>query len=188
MVFAKSNEWCCLNIDCLKMVQVMEDYARYLSQTNNKMMKLHTTPPSIIEKNANVKELPVNENPFKKLKPLDDKLRSVEPFVPINVREFLEGALNRKQIYDVIHTSLHLGGLSAKAVHYSYIPGGQKPALHFVWGTPENSNDVIQKCVNIIREIEANIPSYERRITMKTFKETYGFVTSKVAHDQCFAN
>ena len=96
------------------------------------MLKLHATPQSSLEKNANVKELPVTENPAKVLQPLDIKLQSVEMYTPINVREFFEGALDRKEIYKLIHNKLHLAGLTIKSVHYSYIPGGQKPALHFL--------------------------------------------------------
>ena len=39
---------------------------------------------------------------------------------------------------------------------------------------------MIQKCIRVVRKIEAEIPYYERRITLKTFKETYDFATSKV--------
>lgn len=181
MVFAKSEEWSSFKIECLKLSHMMEDYVSYLSTTKKKMIKIHSTPSSEVEKQANVKEIPITNSPFKRLRTLDAKLQGVDPFVPINVREFLEGPFDRKQIYDIIHTGLHLGGLSMKAVHYTYIPGGQKPALHFVWKVTENSEEVIQNCVNVIRQIEKNLPRYERRITLKTFKQTYGFVASSVA-------
>ena len=120
-----------VKIECLKMAHVMEDYSVYLAKTNNKMIKLHATPASAVEKNANVKELPVNSSP--RLKVLDEKLKSMDMFDSINVREYLYAQLDRKQIYDLVHNGLHLGGLSVKAVHYSHIPCGKKPALHFVW-------------------------------------------------------
>ena len=179
--FASSRDWCALKIECLKLAQVMDDYTSHLSETKNKMLKLHAKPLSNIEKNANVKELPVTEHPAKVLQPLDIKLQNVEMYTLINVREFLEGTLDRKEIYNLIHDKLHLGGLTVKSVHYSYLPGGQKQAFHFVWSVPEKSDDIIQKCVNVIRQIESDMPRYERRVTVKSFKDTFGFVTSKVA-------
>ena len=120
----------------------------------------------------------MNSSP--RLKVLDEKLKSISMFASINVREYLHAQLDRKQIYDLVHNGLHLGGLSVKAVHYSHIPGGQKPALHFVWRVSENSEEVIQNCIRVVRKIEAEIPNYERPIMLKTFQETYGFAPFKV--------
>lgn len=183
MQFAKSNEWCIFKIDCLKVAHVMEDYARYLAETNQKMLRLHATPQSDIEKKACVKVLPVNETPHQKLRLLNEKVKSSDAYVAISVLEYLEGHVNRKQIYETIHNNLQLGGLSAKCVHYVYVPGGQKQALHFVWRIAEEADEteVIQECVDITRAIEKNIPHFERRVTKKSFEESYGFLTSKVA-------
>ena len=121
MLFAKSDEWCSLKIECLKVAHVMDDYARYLLQTKQKMLKLHATPQSSIEKNANVKVLPVSATPHYKLTLLDEKVKDTEPFVPVCVLEYLNGSQNRKQVYDVIHSHLHLGGYQSNAF-IMYVP------------------------------------------------------------------
>ena len=125
--FVKSNELGVMKTDCLKVAHIMDDYSQYLLKTNQKMIKLHATSQSNLETKVNVKVLPITETPHRTLKLLDEKLQASEPFLPISVFEYLEESLNRKQVYDLIHSNLHLGGLSVKSVHYAYVPGGHKP-------------------------------------------------------------
>ena len=63
------------------------------------------------------------------------------------------------------------------------IVGGSKQALHFVWKTSEAELEgaIIDRCLQVIKQIETEILVYDRRITKKQFMQSFGFVAKPVA-------
>jgi hypothetical protein len=62
--------------------------------------------------------------------------------------------------------------------------GGTKTSLHFVWKTAvdeENESDTIDHCLQVIKKIEDEVPTYERRITKQNFHKAFGLVVDPVA-------
>ncbi len=67
-----------MKIECLKMAEMMENYATSLARTNQKMIKLHATPHSDFEQNVNAKVLPASGTPHTKLSPLNGNSRVIK--------------------------------------------------------------------------------------------------------------
>ena len=112
---------------------------------------------------------------------LDKELSSKDAYVPVPVREFLN-AFERRRVYDVLQELFH-GGLSMKGVHYVHHVGGNQPSLHFIWkvGEKDSEGELLNKCNQVIRSIESNIPFYERRIIKKHFMDAFGFIGNYAA-------
>jgi hypothetical protein len=62
------------------------------------------------------------------------------------------------------------------------IVGGSKQALHFVWKTREAELEgaIIDRCLQVIKQIETEILVYDRRKTKKQFMQSFGFVAKPV--------
>ena len=71
---------------------------------------------------------------------------------------------------------------------FAYHVGGPKASLHFVWKIDgrDSEGDRLKKCVNIIRNIEEGTPIYEKKITKREFKHTFGFVGRPVVLQAIF--
>ena len=72
----------------------MDEYSQYFSKTNQKMIKLHAIPQSNFETKVNVKVLPITEMSHQMLKLLNEKLLTIETFLPVSVFEYLEESFN----------------------------------------------------------------------------------------------
>ena len=167
----------------LKLANVLESYATYLRNKYVKVQRIHTTPRSNFEKKTNVTVLPQNMGDvYYQLETLNNVVKTAPLFEPISVREHLPPSIDRKQMYALTQCHLLKKGLSTKMVHYVFHAGGSKPSLHFVWKVTEklSETELIDKCLSVVRKIEEDVPTYERRITKREFKSSYGFATSRV--------
>jgi hypothetical protein len=139
------------------------------------------TPRSELEVKTNVKVVNATRGTVHHgLSDLDKELSKAEQFVPVCVRKFLP-TCNRHRVHYLVE-ELCDNGLSQKCVHYVHHVGGNKPCLHFIWAIEDREEgEMINRCSQVIRKIESEVPVYERRITKKRFMESFGFVGESVA-------
>ena len=180
--FLDSIPWAEVKQEVLQMVQVVEQYCLHLRVDNVRNKVSRETPRSEVEIRANVTLMKVNKSPIHPaLSGLDKQLLDVQLYSPISIREFLP-TCDRRRVYEIIQ-ELKQKGLKFKCIHYAHQPGGSKQALHFVWRVDEakSEGETIERCLQVIKKIEAEIPVYERRITKKHFMQAFGFVVKPVA-------
>ena len=183
MSFIETREWVEFKVATLTLINILENYSDYLNEKNEKIQKIQATPKSNLEKQTNVTVLPLCKKTSVQLEAIDEKLKEIEFYEPISLREYVPAGLDRRRVYDIVQNVLLSRGLSMKAVHYVFKPGGSKQSLHFVWKIQEDltETNLINECLKVISKVDENLPIYERRITKREFKRAYGFIASPVA-------
>ena len=93
------------------------------------------------------------------------------------ISEHLQPGIDRKKLYYILDGFILKKSFTQKAVHYVYHVGGPKPSMHFAWKIPndETETDLKNRNLNLISEIRKQIPTFERRITKKEFKNAFSF-------------
>ena len=111
---------------------------------------------------------------------LNSELKIREFYLPVPVREFLP-SFDRRRVHELIDRLMR-EGLAMKCVHYVYHIGGNSQSLHFIWKVEENlsEGELINKCNQVIRGLESEIPVCEKRITKRQFMHAFGFIGSPV--------
>ena len=67
-------------------------------------------------------------------------------------------------------------------VHDVHHVSGNKQSLHFIWAVgDQEEGEMINRCNQVIRKVESEVPVYERRVTKKKFMQSFGFVGESVA-------
>ena len=182
MPFFQDESWKDTSFMVFNLLSSIDKYLLYLCRKCKLVKVAQCTPHSNFEEKANVVVL--KSNPAVKiqaLRRLDNKLNETALLSPICVREELSAGLDRKQVY-ALTQELKEHGLSSKCVYYVYNSGGPKPNIHFIWKVEEDDDEsnLINKCCSIIRQIEREVPIYERRITKREFINAFGFVSNPV--------
>lgn len=139
------------------------------------------TPRSKLEVDCNVTVVKSNASIVNHmLSNLNSELNTKEFYVPVPVREFLP-SFDRRRVHEVIDRLMR-EGLAMECVHYVHHIGGNKQSLHFIWKVEENlsEGELINKCNQVIRRLESEIPVYEKRITKRQFMHAFGFIGSPV--------
>ena len=72
---------------------------------------------------------------------LDDQVKLTDCYVPIQVKQYLQPGLDRKQVYEIIEL-LRRDALSSKCVLYTHHSGGNKPSYHFTSATSLTESQV----------------------------------------------
>jgi len=192
MKFADSRAWSSTRVDVLKLAEVLENYASFLVAKNQSVKRIQLTPRNEVESQSNVTVLPVclKNNLYYELVKADIQLEKMEFYQPISVRENLQAGMDRKRFFYILDGHLLKKGLCSKSVHYSHHLGGPKPSMHFVWKIPSfySETELIKKNLQTISEIRKNIPIYERRITKREFKNSYGFAAPSHVLRSIFKN
>ena len=181
--YLNSMPWAEVKVQILDLVIVIERYCLRLRNQRVRSKIVRETPRSHLEIATNITVMKANKGKVHPmLTDLDKELRSKDLYVPVAVREFLP-THERRRVHDLIEELIH-EGLTVKCVHKVVEVGGNKPSLHFVWRLGENDDDegqLINRCSQVIRTIEAEAPVYERRITKRQFLESFGFIGNPVA-------
>ncbi|XP_066928996.1 uncharacterized protein [Clytia hemisphaerica] len=187
-----SRDWSAAKLDILILAETLQSYASYLDTKNVAVKRIHLTPRSEVEKQSNVTVLPIcrKENLYYKLVKADIELEKVDVYEPITLRENLQAGMSRKRFFYILDGQLLQKGLTSKAVHYAHNLGGPKPALHFLWKIPNKFSDteLLKKNLEVITDIRKNIPIYERRITKREFKNSFGFAAPSHVLRSIFKN
>ena len=174
MPFFHEESWKNTSFMVFCFLSSIDEYVLYL-RSKSKLVKIaQCTPRSNFEKKANVSVL--KSNPGVKIQALRklDQLNETAVLTPICIREELPAGLDRKQVYGLTQ-ELKEKGLSSKCVYYVCNSGGPKPNLHFVWKVDEyDESNLINKCCSLVRQIEREVPIYERRITKREFMNAFG--------------
>ena len=174
--------WAEVKAMILSLLGVVEAYCLRLRNQRARTKLATSTPRSELELKTNVTVVKAKRGPVhQSLSQLDRELSQADPFVPLSLREFLP-TCDRRRVHDLVE-ELCGNGLSQKYVHYVHHIGGNKQSLHFIWRAVEElpEGEMINRCSEVIRNIEAEAPKYERRITKKQFMHAYGFVGDDVA-------
>ena len=174
--------WTAIKMQIVDLVVVIEQYCLRLRNQRLRTKIAQETPKSRLEIEANVTVIKSKSCPVDyMLSDLDKEVSDKDFYVPVAVREFLP-TFNRRRVHELINELIR-GGLRVKSVHYVHHIGGNKPSLHFIWKVGENDleGELINKCNQVIRSIESEIPVYERRITKKQFMYAFGFIGNPVA-------
>lgn len=179
--FLNEMPWAEVKTQIFSLAEVREAYCLHLRYQSKRTKLAAATPRSEVEVKTNVKVVNAARDTVNHaLSDLDRELSKAEQFVPIRVREFLP-TCNRRRVHYLIE-ELRDKGLSQKCVHYIHHVSGNRQSLHFIWAVAnQEEGEMISKCSEVIRKIEAEAPVYERRITKKRFMESFGFVGESVS-------
>jgi hypothetical protein len=172
--------WTEIKMQIVDLVVVIEQYCLRLRNQRLRTKIAQETPRSRLEMETNVTVIKSESCPVDyMLSDLDKEVSDKD--VPVAVCEFLP-TFDRCRVHELIN-ELICGGQRVKSVHYVHHIGGNKPSLHFIWKVGENDleGELINKCDQVIRSIESEIPVYERRITKKQFMSAFGFIGNAVA-------
>ena len=186
-IYMNSNEWKTVRGELESLVDFCDAYIKYLKRKNKKMATLHQTPrENDIEKEAKVFVCPVKHKTYlnQNLIKIKNKIEAAPLYEPIFINEEIcSSMIDRRRVYDLIQ-EIRQDGLGVPCVLYVHHVGGQRSNMNFVWtidDEKEHLPKIIKKCIEIGQAIQEKVPTYQRRITKKAFKERYGNVASKVA-------
>ena len=167
LAFLDQAPWNEFTLQIHQLISLIEGYCCHLRSQAKRVSRSENTPRTPLELKTNVTVLKVNKGSVhSSLAGLNNQLSNSGLYNPISVREFLPNGCSRQQVYSIVEI-LKERGLSSRAVHYVYHTGGPKASLHFVWMVEDgiSEGDLLNKCLNIIRNIEQDAPLYERKIT-----------------------
>ena len=173
--------WVEIKIQIVDLVMVIEQYCLRLRNQRTRSKLARETPPSKLEVDCNVTVVKSHASIVNHmLSNLNSELKIREFYVPVPVREFLP-SFDRRRVHELIDRLMR-EGLAMKCVHYVHHIGGNKQSLHFIWKVEENlsEGELINKCNQVIRGLESEIPVYEKRITKRQFMHAFGFIGSPV--------
>ena len=184
--------WCDIRLATLKLAHTMEDYATFLEAKNASVKRIQLTPRSEVEKRCNVTVLPTTtkESLYYDLVQADLSLEVSDYYQAISLRENLRPGIDRKRLYQIVDGYVLKKGFTTKSVHYVHHIGGPKASMHFLWKIPSNETEtnLIKHNLTLINDIDKAIPIYERRITKREFKNSFGYAAPSHTLRAIFSN
>ncbi|CAB4038595.1 Hypothetical predicted protein [Paramuricea clavata] len=163
---------------------ILSGYAAYLDERNKAMIKRHfsSTPVRSLSSSESIhflnKPMYVDES----LSKLGSAVEQSEDFVPVVVSEFCPPDRRKRYLF----TQQLKKGLSSNAniVLYQYSAGGNAGNANFVWKVPNHcsAEDLANRNMQVVRDIEKDIPMYQTRFARREFCETFGKFSGTPSH------
>lgn len=162
----------------------MSGYAAYLDEKNKAMIKRHfsSTPVRSLSSSESIHFLNKRMYVDESLSKLGSAVEQSEDFVPVVVSEFCPPDRRKRYLF----TQQLKKGLSSNAniVLYQYSAGGNVGNSNFVWKVPTHcsAEDLANRNMQVVRDIEKDIPTYQTRFARREFRETFGKFSGTPSH------
>lgn len=185
----KTPEWVPVIKELERLMDFVDAYGKYLLRQKRRMKFQGEEQKNVSEK-TNIHFCKVNNKPQvnQNIILLNKKLKEALLYTPVNINE-QTALIDRRRLHDLIDI-VQTEGLEVPCVLFIHEVGGNKSNMNFVWKIEEGGKkeDVLKTCVDVIKQLEKEMPVFESKVTKKMFMQRYGTVASKVALRSMFSN